>query len=71
MGNNSGQGDGRDYSKPWLANANKKKPGAEEEKKSFLKHCYPDESGPDAELIKMLEREVVDFSPNISFDDIA
>ena len=62
--------DKRDYQKPWLKNAGGKKKN-EDEKKSFLKHHYPDESGPDAELIKMLEREVVDFTPNITFDDIA
>lgn len=50
-GNNNN--DKRDYSKPWLANVSKKKPG-EEEKKSFLKHCYPEGSGPDADLINML-----------------
>lgn len=36
-----------------------------------MKSCYPDGAGPDADLINMLEREVVDFSPNITFDDIA
>jgi katanin p60 ATPase-containing subunit A1 len=32
---------------------------------------YPDGQGPDANLIEMLERDVIDFSPNVSFDDIA
>lgn len=36
-----------------------------------MKNCYPEGSGPDADLINMLEREVVDFNPNITFDDIA
>lgn len=67
---NENPSDKRDYSKPWLANANKKKPG-EEEKKSFMKSVYPDGAGPDADLISMLEREVVDLTPNVSFDDIA
>ena len=60
----------REYSKPWLVNANNKKKN-EDDKKSFLKNCYPDGAGPDSDLINMLEREVVDFSPNITFDDIA
>ena len=40
-------------------------------KSSFLLSRYPDGNGPDAELIEMLEREVVDTNPNVSFDDIA
>ena len=32
---------------------------------------YPDGSGPDAELIQMLERDVIDKNPNVSFNDIA
>ena len=52
--------------------------------KSFLHHCYPDGKGPDAELIQMLERDVVwilfywlkmieklDTNPNVKFEDIA
>jgi katanin p60 ATPase-containing subunit A1 len=62
-------GNKRDYSKPWLVNAGKKK--TEEDKKSFLKNCYPDGNGPDTDLINLLEREVVDLCPNITFDDIA
>ena len=46
---------------------NKNKDG----KSSFLLSRYPDGSGPDSELIEMLEREVVDTNPNVSFDDIA
>lgn len=37
----------------------------------FMKSVYPDGSGPDADLIKMLERDVIDKNPNVSFDDIA
>ena len=40
-------------------------------KSSFLLSRYPDGNGPDSELIEMLEREVVDTNPNVSFDDIA
>ena len=40
-------------------------------KSAFLLSRYPDGNGPDAELIEMLEREVVDANPNVSFDDIA
>ena len=45
--------------------------GAENGKSPFLLSRYPDGNGPDAELIEMLEREVVDTNPNVSFDDIA
>ncbi|MCQ2820837.1 MAG: hypothetical protein MJ252_26560 [archaeon] len=40
-------------------------------KSPFLEHCYPNGEGPDSELIEMLEREVVDTNPRITFDDIA
>ena len=40
-------------------------------KSKFLLSRYPDGNGPDAELIEMLEREVVDTNPNVTFDDIA
>ena len=32
---------------------------------------YPDGVGPDSDLIQMLERDVIDKNPNVSFDDIA
>ena len=32
---------------------------------------YPDGRGPDSDLIAMLERDVVNKNPNVSFDDIA
>lgn len=38
---------------------------------SFLYHCYPDGIGPDSELISMLEKDVLDKNPQVSFDDIA
>lgn len=34
-------------------------------------HHYPDGDGPDANLIEMLEKEVVDTNPNVQFADIA
>jgi katanin p60 ATPase-containing subunit A1 len=34
-------------------------------------NCYPDGDGPDSNLIEMIEKEVVDVNPNVSFDDIA
>lgn len=40
-------------------------------KKSFLYERYPDGSGPDTNLIETLERQVMDKSPNVTFDDIA
>ena len=33
-------------------------------KKSYLEYLYPDGNGPDAPLIEMLEREVVETNPN-------
>ena len=41
------------------------------DKSSFLYSCYPDGVGPDTDLITMLERDVIDRKPNVSFDDIA
>lgn len=32
---------------------------------------YPNGEGPDCELIRMLERDVIDKNPGVSFDDIA
>lgn len=48
-----------------------KKKGETGGKKTFLNDRYPEGSGPDQNLIEMLEREVLDKSPNIHFDDIA
>ena len=49
----------------------KKKPVKPKPKKTYLESIYPDGKGPDAELIEMLEREVVETDPNVNFDDIA
>jgi katanin p60 ATPase-containing subunit A1 len=40
-------------------------------KSAFLLHHYPDGSGPDTELVEMLEREVIDINPCVKFEDIA
>ena len=64
-GNSGKQGGGNQNPKD-----NKNKQG-KNGKSSFLLSLYPDGNGPDAELIEMLEREVVDTNPNVSFDDIA
>ena len=40
-------------------------------KSPFLLHHYPNGEGPDSDLIEMLEREVVDTNPRVSFNDIA
>lgn len=64
------QSDKRDYEKPWQANTNKGKQD-EGDKKSFLKNRYPNGDGPDTNLIEMLENEVVDKKPTITFEDIA
>ena len=36
-----------------------------------MQSVYPDGNGPDADLIRMLERDVIDKNPQVSFDDIA
>ena len=36
-----------------------------------MEHCYPNGDGPDSDLIRMLERDVIDKNPNVTFDDIA
>jgi len=56
--------DKRNYDKPWLL-PEKKEP------QTFLEFCYPDGVGPDADLIQMLERDVLDKNPQVQFDDIA
>lgn len=59
-------GSKRQYEKPWQAPKKEKK-----EATTFLEHHYPDGQGPDTDLILMLERDVLDKNPNVSFDDIA
>ena len=70
-----GSGGGNPKSYQGKVNAGNKGNGKNKEgqngKSSFLLSRYPDGSGPDSELIEMLEREVVDTNPNVSFDDIA
>ena len=63
----------RAYDKPWQQNNEKAQKGGagSGEKGTFLYHCYPDGVGPDSHLIEMLERDVVDKNPQVSFDDIA
>ena len=57
---------GRNYDKPWQQPKKEKT-----EPTTFLEYHYPDGVGPDIDLIQMMEREVIDKSPNVSFDDIA
>lgn len=63
----------RNYSKPWAVEGGGKKKAGSKAKKadSFLYHCYPDGIGPDSDLINMLEKDVLDKNPQVSFDDIA
>eukprot|EP00347_Sterkiella_histriomuscorum_P003854 403362685 len=65
----------RNYDKPWAAPEKPKKVGGVDanhhDGASFLYSVYPDGVGPDSELIQMLERDVIDRNPNVSFDDIA
>jgi len=60
----------RNYDKPWQV-PEKKKEGEGHDANSFLYSVYPDGVGPDSDLIMMLERDVIDKNPNVSFDDIA
>lgn len=72
--NNSGMVKGnRQYDKPWTENARNpnSKAANTEERKTFLKSCYPDGNGPDSNLIEMLEKEVISFNPDVTFEDIA
>ena len=64
-------GGGKGGNKPLKDGKGKDGKGVDNGKSAFLLSRYPDGNGPDAELIEMLEREVVDTNPNVSFDDIA
>ena len=70
-GGNYGGGKGGGGNKNSKNDKGKGGKGADNGKSAFLLSRYPDGNGPDAELIEMLEREVVDTNPNVSFDDIA
>ena len=70
-GKNYGGGGGKGGNKPSKDGKGKDGKGGDNGKSAFLLSRYPDGNGPDAELIEMLEREVVDTNPNVSFDDIA
>ena len=56
-----------------LNNKDEKKLKKGPPKSPFLLNRYPEDDGygPDTDLIEMVEREVVDMNPNVSFDDIA
>lgn len=62
--------DKRTYEKPWQV-PEKKKSEVTKDTSTFLHSVYPDGIGPDSDLIQMLERDVIDKNPNVSFDDIA
>ena len=63
---------GRRKTQP-IKDINNKKLNKGPPKSPFLLARYPEDNGngPDTELIEMVEREVVDMNPNVSFDDIA
>ena len=61
----------RNYDKPWAAGAGSGSKSTSKSADSFLHHCYPDGIGPDTDLISMLEKDVLDKNPQVSFDDIA
>ena len=50
---------------------NPKAGAAPGEDSAFMLSMYPNGDGPDSELIRMLERDVIDKNPQVSFDDIA
>jgi len=56
--------------KPKSKPGTKKTKAKTEERPSFAKTRCP-EGGPEAELVQMLERDVLDTSPGITFDEIA
>ena len=45
--------------------------GAGGEDSPYLQSVYPNGQGPDTDLIRMLERDVIDRNPQVKFDDIA
>mmetsp|Transcript_14487 Transcript_14487/g.14102 ORF Transcript_14487/g.14102 Transcript_14487/m.14102 type:complete len:92 (-) Transcript_14487:929-1204(-) len=57
-GGNNKEEKKRNYDKPWLAPEKEKK-----DPQTFLEFLYPDGIGPDADLIQMLERDVLDKNP--------
>lgn len=85
--NNNNNNNRRNYDKPWKGENNnnkdnkdnKRKDGKDkkdekdpkEGKSDFILSVYPDGVGPDIELIEMIEREVVESTPNVKFEDIA
>merc|ERR1712232_228762 len=71
---------GRNYKKPWQDNAPPAKASAKAKSEakpaaapgSFLEHLYGESgSGPDRDLIEMLERDCIDRCPQVTWDAIA
>ena len=65
---------GRNYEKPWKVNAKNEQESKvpQGERSAFMDAKFPDgATGPDIELIQMLEHDVLDQSPAVTFDDIA
>jgi katanin p60 ATPase-containing subunit A1 len=56
----------RNYDKPWQLPEKEKK-----EAKTYAEHVYRDGIGPDTELIKMIEDNILLKNPQVDFDDIA
>jgi katanin p60 ATPase-containing subunit A1 len=64
----------RNYERPWMKNIPEKKEGKKQDaegKYRFLYHHYPDGNGPDTDLIRMIEDNLITVNPNVSFEDIA
>ena len=66
---------GRNYDRPWMKGVPEKKDQKakqdSEGKYKYLYHHYPDGNGPDTDLIRMIEDNLITANPSISFDDIA
>jgi len=58
-------------SKPGGRGKNAKAAQGSGEDSEFHRSLYPNGDGPDSDLIRMLERDVIDKNPSVSFDDIA
>ena len=73
-GGNGNAGKGRSGSKgaqPKGGKEGEEKKDPKEGKSPFFLYHYPEGEGPDAELIEMVERDVMEKNPNVKFEDIA
>ena len=73
IGHGQGYGPGKVNAPQGKGGQNNKKGEKDprEGKSEFFLHHYPEGEGPDAELIEMVERDVMERNPNVRFEDIA